>query len=233
MYDYNELVDENIEKYRETMEIYENYHNEHHYGRLTSIKKILQQIQENEIDGDIVEFGSWQGQSFYNIINIMENLVLNKKIIGIDCFEGIPSGYGHENCPDKLFKDTSYDICVNNIIDKTYHCIHQKNNWSILKSFFNETDKILSFLKEKKISKISFIHLDCDVVKSCEEALQLLINNELLNETWFVHFDDWGIKTGIPEWFDNYSTTVLHEYNIVGLYQTNLTKSFICTKNNI
>lgn len=69
--------------------------------------------------------------------------------------------------------------------------------------------------------------MDCDVIKSCEEAIQLLINNKLLNEIWFIHFDDWGIKTGIPEWFENFSTTILYEYNIVSLYQTNLTKSFI------
>jgi hypothetical protein len=178
LYDYNELVDETIEKYKMNMEIHENYQNEHHYGRLTSIKKILQQIHEKNIDGDILEFGTWQGHSFYNIINIMEKLMLDKKIIGIDCFKGIPCEYGHENCPDKLFNNTSYEICVNNIISKTGNCIHQKNNWFILESFFNETDKIINFLNEKNISKISFIHLDCDVIKSCEEAIQLLINNK-------------------------------------------------------
>jgi hypothetical protein len=40
-----------------------------------------------------------------------------------------------------------------------------------------------------------------------------------------LHFDDWGIKTDIPEWYENYKKKKT-ELRSEELYETNLTKTF-------
>jgi hypothetical protein len=162
----------------------------------------------------------------------MENLkVFNKKIIGIDCFEGIPENYGHPNCPDKLFNDTTYDLCLSNINKNNNYFPGNSNNYLILKSYYRDTNKIISFFNENNIKKCCFVHLDCDVVKSCEEALNIMLDNDLLTDTFFIQFDDWGIRTGIPDWFSSFSKTSMNVYNILPLYETRLTKTFLISKN--
>jgi hypothetical protein len=58
-----------------------------------------------------------------------------------------------------------------------------------------------------------------------------MLNNELFTDEFFIHFDDWGIGTGIPEWFSSFTTNSMSAYNIVPLYETRLTKTFLITKN--
>ena len=227
LYDFSLLNDDYYSQFKSNTD-YHYYHMEHHIGRLLSIKKSMELCKH--LCGDYIEFGCWQGQSLYNTLNIMTNLgIKDKNVIGIDCFEGIPIGYGDVNCWDKLFNDTSYELCLSNITNNAKNYPDLLSSVHILKSFFKESDKILSFLKERIIRKICFVHLDCDVTKSCEEALNLLLENDLLNKEFILHFDDWGIKTQIPEWFDSFSNTLKQKWKIDELYDTNLTKTFYFT----
>ena len=231
IYNIDDLSDSNWKKYfllsEQNKNDHTSYHLEHHIGRFNSIKKIL----NSKIDGHFLEFGTWKGHSFYNILYLMEMLgIFDRKLIGIDGFVGIPEGYGHVCCPDKLFNNTSYNECLRNIQQRENSFVNQKNNYYLLESFYNNTERILGFLKEKNINKVSFVHLDCDVVKSCEEVVALLVDNNLLNDECFLHFDDWGIGTGIPEWFENCCKTKLSEYYITKLYETRITRSFRLNK---
>lgn len=233
LYDFESLTDEKYnDVYDENIENFDKFQLEHQIGRFNSIKKILRQIKEKGLGGDILEFGSWQGQSIYNILNILEKLeITDKKVIGIDGFIGIPEGYGHINCQDGLFNDTSKDLCIKNINDHSENFPSVKDNFQILQSLYKEYDIIKSFLDEKQVKKTCFIHLDCDVVKSCEEVLFFLHKFDLLENVFYLHFDDWGIDTGIPEWFYEFTKKdFLNEYNCFELYSTRLTKSFMLEK---
>ena len=202
------------------------YNMEHHIGRFNSMKKIFMYIKENNIDGDILEFGTWQGHSLYNILYLLENIkIFDKKVVGIDGFTGIPIGYGHTNCPDSLFNDTNKELCLQNINRHIQSFPNLKNNFYILESFYSETNKIMEYFHSNNIYKVCFVHLDCDVVKSCEEALNLMLDNGLLNDIFFIQFDDWGIFTGIPDWFYQYSKNKFSNYEITMLYETRLTKT--------
>lgn len=225
LYKFEIINEENYLQYKKNINSDNNsYQLEHHIGRLLSIKKSLELCKI--LDGDFIEFGSWQGQSLYNTLNIMNKMNIEKKIVGIDCFEGIPVGYGHENQKELMFNDTSLKFCIDNI--KKFRNHHNRDidkDVFVLKSFFNEKEKILGFLNENNFKKFSFVHLDCDVIKSCEEALNLLLDNDLVNDIFILHFDDWGIKTDIPEWYENYKKKKT-ELRSEELYETNLTKTF-------
>jgi hypothetical protein len=229
LYDFSLLNDEYYLQFKPNIKIDDHsFQMEHHIGRLLSIKKSMELCKS--LTGDYIEFGCWQGQSLYNTLNIMNNLgIKDKNVVGIDCFEGIPIDYGHINCREKLFNDTSYEICLNNIKNNSNNFLDLLSSVHVLKAFFKESDNILSFLKERNIHKICFVHLDCDVVKSCEEALNLLLENDLLNKEFILQFDDWGIKTEIPEWFDAYKNNLKQKWKIDDLYETNLTKTFYFT----
>jgi len=229
IYNFEELSDENyINFYDENVENYEKFQQEHQIGRFNSIKKILIQIKEEKTPGDILEFGCWQGHSLMNILNILEkNEMFDKKLVGIDGFVGIPTDYGHINCKDGLFDDTDKETCINNVNSYSGNFPNVKDNLYILQSFYKEFHNIKKFLDDLSIEKVSFIHLDCDVVKSCEESLVFLSTFAYLQDVFYLHFDDWGIETGIPEWFyDFLKTDYLKDYKCTELFNTRLTRSF-------
>jgi len=206
---------------------------EHQIGRFNAIKKALSFLAKNNIEGDILEYGAWQGHSLYNILYLLENIgITNKKLIGIDGFIGIPMDYEHANQPGGMFSDTSEQLVLSNIKKLSSFYKNQANNYFILKALYNEKDKIKKFLLDKEVKKISFIHLDCDVYPSCEDALSLLLDLNLLSNTFFLHFDDWGLGTEIPKWFNNYKVKFSDKWKIEELYQTDYTKTIKFTSIN-
>ncbi len=62
---------------------------EHQIGRFINIKKVLQKVQDSDINGDLVEFGTWQGQGLI-LFDLAINKKIKKKMVGIDSFEGLP-----------------------------------------------------------------------------------------------------------------------------------------------
>ena len=60
--------------------------------------KILEIINKTQkINGDIIEFGIWNGNNLITIKKILDYLSINKKVFGYDNFKGFPN-------PSKLKK---------------------------------------------------------------------------------------------------------------------------------
>ena len=76
-----------------TVDTYEKYkfcrEAEHQIGRFLNMQKVLNEIEINNIRGDIVEFGTWQGQGLM-LFDIALSKKTQRKLIGIDSFEGLP-----------------------------------------------------------------------------------------------------------------------------------------------
>jgi O-methyltransferase len=229
LYGFEDLSDLNYQNFRsDDTEDFHKFQMEHQIGRFNSIKKIMTLISEENIQGDILEFGCWQGHSIYNMLNILQRLkILEKRIVGIDGFIGIPEGYGHDNCKSGLFNDTSIELCISNINDQKINFPDLSEKFHVLRSLYSDHETMSRFLSKINVDKVCFIHMDCDVVRSCEEAMNFLDQHKLLNSKFFVHFDDWGIETGIPEWFYSFvNESFLSSYNMENLFETRLTKSF-------
>ena len=204
---------------------------EHHVGRFSSLKKCLKYLKDNNINGDILEYGVWKGHSLYNMLYFMEKLnIKNKKIIGLDGFIGIPMEQEHKNQAGGMFSDTSVQLVESNIKKFKNFYPSQMNNWAILKALYKEKDKIRNYFNSNNINLVSLVHLDCDVYPACEEALSLLFEMELLNDIWFLHFDDWKLGTEIPEWFSKFTIPIKEKWNIEELFETRFTKTFKFTK---
>ena len=76
-----------------TVDTYEKYkfcrEAEHQIGRFLNMQKVLNEIEKNNISGDIVEFGTWQGQGLM-LFDIALSKKTQRNLIGIDSFEGLP-----------------------------------------------------------------------------------------------------------------------------------------------
>ena len=120
--------------------------------RFFSIFEIIKRIKL--IKGDIIEFGVWNGNNLLVIKKITEYLNINKDIIGFDHFKGMPfSTNGNYFLGDK--KLLEYFI-------KFFKFKRVK----LIDDDFNNINRY-----KKKIKKISFAYVDCDLY---EETLKIL-----------------------------------------------------------
>jgi len=124
-------------------------------------------IKNIEINGVILEFGVFTGDT----INYIANKLPNKKIYGFDSFEGLPEKwrpgfskgmFAVENLPR-----------VNNNID-------------LIPGWFDET--LPKFIKNKK-ENISFIHIDCDLYSSTKIIFDTLA--EFIIDGTVIVFDEY------------------------------------------
>lgn len=198
---------------------------EHQIGRLINYYQILKKIKSEGIGGDIIEFGVWKGFSLLWIAYLYERLgMFDKKIVGLDSFEGLPNKEG--TFSKKAFSDTSLSECRNNIYrSKDLYSI-TKQNIHIEKFIYNEKLKILETLKKIKIKKVSFINIDCDLSSSIEDVFRILVEGKLLNDYCFVLIDDYGCDTNLHKTVDKILVSLKKEWYVKLHSKTKLTRNF-------
>lgn len=208
-------------------EDYAKYHKnvvcEHQIGRIVNMRNLFQKY-ENEITGDLLELGVYEG---FSLVFFDKFLNKEKKIIGIDTFEGLP----HDSVDVSLGK-RSVDVWVKGEFKNTSTLKVQENlkkykcrEASLIQGVFSNLD-----VKKKlnSISKhISVVHIDCDLRDSAYDALELI--KEYLNnkKTIFILFDDWGVhQNEIPDGFYKWVNENQEKYsfNYETIFTTNYTR---------
>ncbi len=216
-----------------TQEFYEKVKNttdqelEHQIGRLINYKNIVKECEN--IDGHVIEFGTWKGFSLLWIAYFIErNGMFNKKIIGLDGFAGLP--YADGSFRKYAFSDTSLKECRRNVLGSKHLYNITKKNIHIKKFLFNQHEEIPHYLKNKQADSFCFIHIDCDVSQSAKEIFSLLENNNLIAKKAYILFDDYGCDTEQKETIDNIFKKMSSTWNIQEHSKTKLTKNFVFTK---
>lgn len=153
-------------------------------------------------DQDIcLEFGVFNGKS----INYMSEVRPDNLFFGFDSFEGLPENYG-KIVPAGHFKTNFEKLKFN-------------RNVRIQKGIFEET--IPKFLEEKKdlLTKIKFIHIDCDIYSSTKTVLNLL-SDIIISNKCLLLFDEFYNHTEFEnheflaflEWVNSHSV----DFKILG-----------------
>jgi O-methyltransferase len=189
---------------------------------LWSIYQSLKYIKNENVKGDIVECGVYNGNTLAFIGEIVDELKLKKKIWGYDTFDGfIKSHYTDYDIDFKTRKKVNYvpsniyyslDEVKNNII---------KNNKTNFEKYTLIKGDILETLniKDNLPNKISFLRLDTDIYKTTLKQLEILY--EKLTPGGILHIDDYGIcpgvKTAVDNFFSNESIW-LHRVDIACRY---------------
>lgn len=200
---------------------------EHQIGRLTNFKAIVKECLE--LKGDFIEFGSWRGFSLLWIAYLMErNAIFHRKLIGLDGFVGLP--YADKVFRKNDFCDTSLKTCWKNIYGSDLLYPETKKNILIAQYLYKEKNAILKYLSENSLNKFCFIHIDCDVSQSFVEIWNILLDGDLIADTAFVLFDDYGCDSDLKRTVDHYFKKIEDRWSIKEHSATNLTKNFIFIK---
>ncbi len=130
--------------------------------------------QTKKIKGDIIEFGIWNGNNLFTLKKIIDYLNIKKKIIGFDNFSGLPN-------PTLKEKPARYKGNKNliNFIIKFFK----------LKNINIIDDDILNLIKyRRKIKKLSFVYIDCDIYKVVKAILNEI--NSKISKGGIIAFDE-------------------------------------------
>lgn len=206
---------------------YSKYHTsltaEHQIGRIINMRNLFKKYKD-EITGDLLELGVYEGMS---LIFFDKFLPSDRKIIGIDTFEGLP----HESVKVSLgersvepwikgeFGNTSISKVENNL--KKYKC----RNVTLIKGVFSNSDV------KKKLNQttnhISVVHIDCDLRDSAYDALDLLKVFLEKKKTIFILFDDWGVhQNEIPDGYYKWvnDNQKIYNFRYETIFTTNMTR---------
>ena len=137
--------------------------------RFFSVFEIIKKIKS--INGDIIEFGVWNGNNLLTIKKIIEYLKINKTIIGYDHFKGMPfSTNGNNFSGDK--KILEYFIKF-----------FKFEKIKIIDDDFNNINRY-----QKNIKKISFAYVDCDLYNETLKILKFIDNK--ISKGGIIAFDE-------------------------------------------
>ena len=138
--------------------------------------EILNEIKEKKVKGDVIEFGTWNGNNLLMIKKMIDYLGLKKKVIGFDNFKGMP------NADNKNFFKGDKNLIF--YIKKFF-------NLSNLKVF---EDDIMNLSKhKKKIGKLSCVYIDCDLYNTTKKILEICESK--ISKGGFIVFDEGNFNT--------------------------------------
>lgn len=174
---------------------------------LWSITQSLKYLYNENIEGDIVECGVYNGNTLSFIGKNCEEIKLKKKIWGYDTFDGFIKGSFSQQ--DKDFK-TNKPIKYNEPSTNIYYTLDEVKK-NIIKNDLINFNKynlikgdILKTLDIKKNipEKISFLRLDTDIYKTTKKQLEILYPK--LSKGGVLHIDDYGLCPGVRKAVDEY-----------------------------
>lgn len=225
MYEKEDLNDEYYQKVKSSGD----RELEHQIGRLTNYKKIITEISDKKLPGDIIEFGTWQGFSLLWIAYLLEREGLFfKKIVGIDGFVGLPNSEGI--FPKGGFKNTSLKKCRNNFIFSNKLYPITKRNVFIEQFLYSQKEEIKMRIKDITKNKFCFIHIDCDISSSVKEIFEIIKKGDILTDTCYLLFDDYGTMDSYKNTVDGLLKEIGNKWIIKEHSKTDQTKNFILQK---
>lgn len=201
---------------------------EHQVGRYLNMKQIASEIMDQQIPGDVVEFGTYQGLGLLMMMQCFaaEN-VTSRKFIGLDSFLGLPES--SNGWVKGSFSDTSIEAVTQYL---GQHLVeHPMLEAFLISGWFN--DPKLSADLMATTNDVAMVHFDADLGSSTLQALNVITPLIARNKhpVYFL-FDDWGIHPDeVPiawtQWCNDTQDRL--GLNIVQHSKTKLTKNFLIT----
>jgi len=200
---------------------------EHQIGRFLNIKRVLQTVQDFNIKGDLVEFGTFQGESL-KLFDLALNKKIKKKMVGIDSFEGLPES------STIWVKRTFANTCFELVSKELKSQIKNFSDIELIKGWFN--DPLVAKKLYEKVQDIAIVHFDADLGSSTLDALKIIepyFKNR--KQPIYFLFDDWGCHPNeVPEAFNKWLNNAKPKFKIKEkiIFFTNLTRYYEITFEN-
>jgi hypothetical protein len=145
-------------------------------------RTFLAKIRDENVAGDLVEFGVSVGNSLEELIGYCDDVDLKINIYGFDSFEGLPApsssdpDYWHEGQFAASYESVSQRL-------KTDLRPHVR----LVKGWFSET--LAGAGIRRAIRQVAFARIDCDLYQSAVDCLAFL--EDRLSNGAYLCFDDW------------------------------------------
>jgi len=165
--------------------------------------KLLGEIRDKNIQGDIVEFGIYQGWWINFLYRTTEELGLNRRIYGFDSFEGLSDP--HPEHDQAFWKKGQYACSLEQVSLNVQAALRPR--LKLVKGFF---EKSLRSAEALVAEKFSYVRIDCDIYLPALDCPNYL--GPRLADGAILVFDDWPHIRGYGEQraFEEWLPTVPH-----------------------
>jgi len=178
-----------------------------------AFRRIVEYVTNSRIDGDVLEFGTFNGYTARTLAELMREYRSTKSLHLYDSWEGFPAMQGVDaNCPEVTTHDTWHKGDCQPLIDKAPEIIH-----AVLSVLLPEriiTHKGFYAPDMTLPEKASIVHVDCDLYESTKIVLNAII--PILQQGSIIMFDDWnnnyasnefGERKAVIDVFDSQTVT--------------------------
>jgi hypothetical protein len=155
--------------------------------------KWLETIRNERIEGAIVEFGVFSGTGLAVIADRCDELGIAPPIYGFDSFEGLPEPTA-DDLPD-CWHGGQYAYPRERVARRV-KC-ESRPHVHLVEGWFCDTLKSEAITEERKLERIAFARIDCDLYDSTVDCLNFLADR--LADGAFLVFDDWSHRLDLGE----------------------------------
>jgi len=167
-----------------------------------AFEQAIEFTKMNQIEGDIVEFGTLEGFTAIVFAKLMKEYKVRDSLHLFDSFEGLPEITSDVDLNSYEVKDyrvwDSGSMAVGPnipaLIRGRLQTIIPRDSVHIHKGFFSET-----FHKDTLKSKPSIVHIDCDLYQSAKEVLSKIFQFDLVQDGMIILFDDYNCGRANPK----------------------------------
>lgn len=150
-------------------------------------------LRLNKVQGDVFEFGTFNGDSFLQMYFFAKKLLpKSPHFFLFDSFEGLPEPKGRDQ--HEQWQKGQYSFSIEQAIKKFNSFKVNPKDYTTIKGFYEQT--LTGSLKQKIATKLSLLHIDCDFFESTKTAFDFC--KTFLQEGTVILFDDYYLYTGSP-----------------------------------
>ncbi len=179
-----------------------------------------------QIEGDYLEFGVFQGNSFILAARLAEKYGMNKmRYFAFDSFEGLPEGEG------QCFSKGDYCCSEQSFMRMVVKAGVRLDKVVLVKGWYDESLTV-DTKKRYQLDRAAVIHIDCDLYASARVVLPFV--EDLLQKGTILIFDDWYVFRHEEEMKEFGEQKAFNEWPVrnafEGFYDFPPAKAFIMTK---
>lgn len=155
------------------------------HKRLDNLRELIQQIVNEQIEGDFIETGVWRGGASIFMKAVLYTLGSNKKIFVCDSFQGFPKSSNILDDEFDFLNDRRFAVSLDEVKGNFEKYDLLDENVIFVKGWFADT---LSTLQ----GPFSLLRLDGDLFSSTNDALRALYPK--LIDGGFCIIDDYSLS---------------------------------------
>lgn len=166
-------------------------------------EQLLAEIRDKNIEGDIAEFGIFEGWWVNLLWQATEQLAMPRRIYGFDSFAGLSEP--HPEHDQSFWKKGQYACPFETVAANVQ--LYARPRIKLVKGFFENS---LRGADAQVAGKFAYVRIDCDIYEPALDCLQYL--GPRLADGAILVFDDWPHVRGCGEQraFEEWLPTVPH-----------------------